>query len=80
MEHLVQTAALWSLKTAGAMALPAGFDRATFHRRPEEAGPRRLYAVVEALDGGAAYNARAVDEEGNVYVELDGYRTVSLPA
>ncbi len=29
-------------------------------------------------DGGETYDAQIVDEAGNVYVVLNGYRTVSL--
>jgi hypothetical protein len=31
------------------------------------------------VDGGAAFDAQVVDEAGNVYVGLKGYRTVQLP-
>ena len=43
------------------------------------AGGARLCALVTARDGGAAFDARVVDESGNLYVELQAYRTVQLP-
>jgi NAD(P)-dependent dehydrogenase (short-subunit alcohol dehydrogenase family)/acyl carrier protein len=77
-EHLVQTAALWSMKTKGVMALPAGYDRATIYRMPATAAGKRLYALVTTPDDGASYDAQIVDTDGNVYVALEGYRTVSM--
>jgi hypothetical protein len=38
-----------------------------------------LYGVVTAVNGGESYNATVVDEDGNLYVKLTGYRTVQLP-
>ncbi|MCB0129835.1 MAG: polyketide synthase dehydratase domain-containing protein, partial [Caldilineaceae bacterium] len=77
-EHLVQSAALWSLKTKGKMALPAGYAKATVYRSPQEADGRRLYAVVNTPNDGASYDAQLVDTDGNVYVTLAGYQTVSM--
>jgi hypothetical protein len=31
------------------------------------------------VDGGTAFDAQVLDEAGNVYVDLHGYRTVRLP-
>jgi len=38
-----------------------------------------LPAIVEAVDGGAVFKAKVVDKSGNLFVELNGYRTVQLP-
>ena len=35
--------------------------------------------VVATVDGGASFDAQVIDEDGTVYVELKGYRTVQLP-
>ena len=77
-EHLVQTAALWSMKSKAVMALPAGYDKAAIYRRPSTANGKRLYAVVRTDDDGETYDAQTVDSDGNVYAELSGYRTVSM--
>ena len=77
-EHLVQTAALWSMKTKGSMALPAGYAKGTIYRDPASAGDKRLYAVATTDNDGESYNAQIVDTDGNVYAELSDYRTVSL--
>jgi NAD(P)-dependent dehydrogenase (short-subunit alcohol dehydrogenase family) len=77
-EHMVQAPALWSVKTNGAMALPAGFVKATLYRQPSEANGQRLYALTEAVDGGERFNVTMVDESGNVYATLEGYQTVQM--
>jgi hypothetical protein len=51
----------------------------TAYRQPAEANGQRLYALVTAVNGGEAYDAKVVDEKGAVFVELKGYRTVDLP-
>ena len=79
IELCFQTAGVWDIQTTGTMALPLGVGSVTAYRQPAEANGRRLYAVVEAIDGGESYNAQVVDEAGNVYVDLKGYRTVDLP-
>jgi len=79
IELCFQTAGVWDIQTNGTMALPLGIGAVTAYRQPEEAAGRRLYARVEALSGGESYNAQVVDEAGNVYVDLKGYRTVDLP-
>jgi hypothetical protein len=79
VELCFQTAGVWDIKTTGTMALPLAVGSVTAYRQPEEANGQRLYALVEAIDGGDTYNATVVDDTGNVYVELKGYRTVDLP-
>lgn len=79
IELCFQTAGVWDIRTTGTMALPLGLDSVTAFRQPAEANGRRLYALVTALDGGEAYHALVVDEAGDVYVDLKGYRTVDLP-
>lgn len=79
MELCFQAAALWSIEKKQAMALPSGFATATAFRQPEEARGKRLFALVKAVDDGAAYDAQVVDESGNVFVDLKGYLTVQMP-
>ena len=61
------------------LALPPSFRSVVRHRGAEEAKGRRLYALVEATSDEPIFDARVVDEAGNVYLELEGYRTVPLP-
>jgi len=79
IELCFQTAGVWDIQTTGTMALPLGLTSVTAFRQPAQADDRRLYALVEAIDGGDAYHARVVDDAGRVYIELKGYRTVDLP-
>jgi hypothetical protein len=61
------------------MALPAGIGQVRVYRPAAEANGRRLYALVDAVNQGGQFNGRVVDEAGNVYLTLEGYRTVALP-
>jgi malonyl CoA-acyl carrier protein transacylase len=79
IELCFQTAGIWEMANKGVMALPLGVGAVTVYRQPEQANGARLFALVKALDGGAAFDAQVLDEAGNVYVDLRGYRTVQLP-
>jgi hypothetical protein len=78
IELCFQTAGVWEMATRGVMALPLAVGSVTSYRQPEQAGGARLYALVTALDGGASFDAQVVDEAGNVYIDMRGYRTVQL--
>jgi hypothetical protein len=80
IESIFQAAAFWNIKQKGAMAFPLGIGSVTTYRSLETAKGKRLYAVVNTADDGQSFDGRVVDDEGDVYVELKGYRTVSRPA
>jgi hypothetical protein len=79
IETCFQTAALWHTETKGAMAFPLGYDSATAYRQPVEANGKRLYTTVTTTNDGETFDGTVVDEDGNVYVALKGYRTVGRP-
>ncbi|MCE7959769.1 MAG: SDR family NAD(P)-dependent oxidoreductase, partial [Acidobacteria bacterium ACB2] len=79
LELCFQAAGLWEVWAMERMALPMAARSVTAYRQPEEAQGRRLYALVSAVGNGASFDARVVDEAGNVYLDLTGYRTVALP-
>jgi hypothetical protein len=79
LELLFQAAGLWLLARKETMALPTGLTAARFHRQPEEAKGKRLYAQIEVREDGASFDGRVVDEKGLVYAEVAAYRTVALP-
>jgi len=79
IELCFQTAGVWDIQTTGTMALPLGLASVTAYRQPADAGDRRLYALVTTPDGGERFDARVVDANGEVYIDLKGYRTVDLP-
>ena len=79
VELCFQAAALWHVKTHHAMAFPLGFRSVTAYRQPAEAEGRRLYGIVQTADNGDTFDAQVLDEAGNLFVELKGYRTVGRP-
>jgi hypothetical protein len=80
IESIFQAAAFWNVRQKGAMAFPLGVGSVTTYRNPESASDKRLYAVVSTPDDGQTFDGRVVDDQGDVYVELRGYRTVARPA
>ncbi len=79
LELCFQTAGIWEVSVKERLALPTAFRSVVRHRGMEEANGKRLYALVEATSDEPLFDARVVDETGNVYLELEGYRTVALP-
>ena len=79
MELCFQAAALWSVKMKGAMAFPAGIGIVTAYRQPDEAAGRRLFGEARTANDGASFDCRVIDEAGNVYVTMQGFRTVARP-
>jgi 3-hydroxymyristoyl/3-hydroxydecanoyl-(acyl carrier protein) dehydratase len=79
VELCFQAAALWHVKTHNAMAFPMGFASVTAYRQPAEAEGRRLYGIVQTADNGDTFDCQVMDEAGNLFVELKGYRTVGRP-
>jgi hypothetical protein len=75
IELCFQTAGLLEMGTRGKMGLPLHVERVRLLREPTEQG--RLFARVRPADGG--FEARVVDDEGHVYLALEGYRTVEQP-
>ena len=76
IELCLQTAGLWDLGVQGRMGLPQHIEELKILRSPELA-EGRLYAVVTPNNG--SFDAEVLDEKGNRYVQLTGYRTVTLP-
>jgi hypothetical protein len=62
------------------MAFPLGFEAVTAYRQPEEASGKRLFCVCKTHNDGESFDAKVVDEAGNVFVNLKSYLTVSRPA
>ena len=78
VELCFQTAGIWEVAAKERLALPAGLRAVRVWRGEEDAPEGDLWAVATAVDGGASFDVRVVDEKGNVFVELLGYRTVAL--
>jgi len=78
IELCFQTAGIWEMGTRGRMGLPQQIARVSALRDSVTADGR-LYARVRERPGGDGFDAEVVDAAGNVYVVLEGYRTVELP-
>jgi hypothetical protein len=88
IELCLQTAGVWEIGKTGALALPTSIERVVVHRLQENG--KRVYAEIvprPALDtvngsdqeAEVCFDARVIDEQGQVYLELLGYRTARLP-
>jgi len=77
IELCFQTAGMWELATQARLGLPYRVDRLCVFKAAEP-GRAKLHSVVTPLaDGG--FDARVVDDAGNVWLSLSGYRTMALP-
>jgi hypothetical protein len=77
IELCFQTAGMWELATQSRMGLPYRVDRITILRSSEPADAR-LHSLVTPQDNGG-FDARVVDDQGDVWLSLRGYRTMALP-
>ena len=78
LELCFQTAGVWELGLQGRMALPQHVDQLMLFRSPDSV-EGRLFAVVTPNVKQESFSAEVVDEKGNCYLSLAGYKTVELP-
>jgi hypothetical protein len=78
IELCFQTAGLWEMSAQRRLGLPQQIQRVSVLRAAETA-QGSLYAVVTPQADGASFDAEVVDDAGNQYLQLRGYRTVALP-
>jgi hypothetical protein len=79
IELCFQTAGVWQVKKNGAQSLPTAVGSVKVYRPLPDDQERRLYALVEVLEGGDGFNAQVVDDSGDIYLDLSDYRTTRLP-
>ncbi|PDW04854.1 type I polyketide synthase [Candidatus Viridilinea mediisalina] len=80
LELCFQTAGVWEIYQSEQMALPSAFDSLIVYRNLRAApADTRIYAVVSHHASGNGFDARVLDDQGNVYLDLSGYRTARLP-
>jgi acyl transferase domain-containing protein/NAD(P)-dependent dehydrogenase (short-subunit alcohol dehydrogenase family)/acyl carrier protein len=79
IELCFQTAGVWEMGVQGRMGLPLHIDRVSVLVSDAEQSESRLYAVVTPNASDGSFDAEVVDEKGNCYVQLNGYRTVAVP-
>ncbi len=75
IEHCFQTAGVHQLGLEGIMGLPAGVRSFSLFRQWD--GKKKLFALVDKTDTG--YHAMIADDQGLIYLELDGYTTAEFP-
>jgi hypothetical protein len=81
IELCMQTAGVWEIGKTGTLALPTAIDRVVVYRIPPAGAA--LYACVEPRQDERdelKFDARVVDGEGQLCLELEGYRTARLSA
>ena len=78
IELCFQTAGLWEIGESGRIGLPWRVASVSAHPSAETAEGRILAIVQPAADG--SFDAKVVDEAGNVLVDVAGYRTVESPS
>jgi hypothetical protein len=78
IELCFQAAALREVAGQGRIGLPLHVDQVCLWRSPDLAdGP--LYAVVAPARDGDSLDAEVVDQAGNSYLRLRGYKMVAHP-
>jgi len=80
IELCLQTAGVWEIGKTGTLALPTAIERVIIHR--SQGNSESVYAEIEpkpSQDDELCFDARVIDQQGNVYLELQGYRTARLP-
>jgi hypothetical protein len=78
LELCFQTAGVLEIARQGRMGLPLQMEQVRLLRRPEAADGRRLLAVVTPRPDGA-FDAEVLDDAGDVYLSVRGYRTSPHP-
>ncbi|HVI94916.1 MAG TPA: polyketide synthase dehydratase domain-containing protein, partial [Anaeromyxobacter sp.] len=76
VELCFQTAGMVDIAERSVLGLPAALGSLRVYPAPEA---DRLFARVRRREDDDGFDAEVVDAEGNVHVELSGYRTVALP-
>jgi acyl transferase domain-containing protein/acyl carrier protein/NADP-dependent 3-hydroxy acid dehydrogenase YdfG len=77
IELCFQTAGMWELATQARMGLPYRVDRINILKASDPAQVKLHSVVTPNEDGG--FDAHVVDQKGNVWLALSGYRTMALP-
>jgi hypothetical protein len=80
VELCLQTAGIWEIGKTGIMALPQSIQSLTLYSQKINGVPIFAEVVpVTGEDGRMAFDARVVDANGHLYLELNNYRTSPLP-
>jgi len=80
VELCFQTAGIWEAGVTGVLALPQSIGSLHIYR--DDIRDTSIFAEVTPLhakDGSLSFNARVLDENGNIYLEIKNYHTSPLP-
>jgi len=79
IELCFQTAGLWEAGSTGVLALPQSIGSLRIYSRPLNGVA--IFAEVKhnMIEGKLSFDARVVDEKGNIFLELTDYQTSPLP-
>ncbi len=77
IELCFQTAGLWEIAAQGKMGLPWRVGSVNCLREPQLTG-HSLFAVVTPHADQGSFDAEVVDDQGNRYLNLTGYRTAEM--
>lgn len=79
IELCFQTAGLWEAGATGILALPQSVGSLKLY--PQPLNGEAIFAEVNPCEreGTLSFDARVVDANGNVFLELEDYRTAPLP-
>jgi hypothetical protein len=75
-----QTAGIWEIGKTGTMALPSSIESLTLYR--QNLNGANIYAEVKPSASGNGelhFDARVVDSQGRLYLEMKDYRTSPIP-
>jgi acyl transferase domain-containing protein/NAD(P)-dependent dehydrogenase (short-subunit alcohol dehydrogenase family) len=78
LELCFQAAGILEMSVQDRMGLPSHVDSLSLLRKPDPT-EGRLYAIVTPDPARESFHAEVVDASGNLYLQLDGYRTAALP-
>jgi hypothetical protein len=79
IELVLQTAGVWEIGKTGVLSLPVSIRKIDLYQ--SEINGEQIFAEVQPIEDGDTlrFNARVVDQLGQVYLELQDYRTAPLP-
>ncbi len=80
VELCFQTAGIWEAGATGVLALPQSIGNLHIYR--DDIRDTAIFAEVTPLrttDGNLSFNARVIDADGNIYLEIKNYHTSPLP-
>ncbi|MBN1373363.1 MAG: SDR family oxidoreductase [Anaerolineaceae bacterium] len=78
IELCLQTAGVWEIGRTGALALPQSIREIKLYEAGKNGAP--IFAEVAPVEGesGLSFTARVVDGNGQLFLELEDYRTSAL--